>query len=100
MNCWETWRQAQAYRILPSEVHRITDELAAWCFDRAIYLFGNTLDSQLAAADAGAKNAKQSNLRRHQLLEKWLGIPVQYKSAGGGKKAADVDSTAAGHVAL
>lgn len=60
-------------------MYGVRDELAAWCFDRAIYLFGNSLDADLARAEHGAKNVKQANLKRQQVMHAWLGTPVRFR---------------------
>jgi hypothetical protein len=86
---------ARAFRCRPSELYAIRDEVTAWSFDRACWIFGSQLDAELAEAGNGAKSKQQANSRRQRVLSKWLGgkqqfkdpvatTPDQVSSAGGG----------------
>jgi len=96
---------AKTYQVKPSDILHVTDPIAAWCFDRAIFLFGSTMQHDLDNAGRGAKNPAIANGKRQQVMSKWLGTPVQYRSPGVVKKndedkAVDVDSSASGPVKL
>lgn len=84
---WEAWKLSQTYRTRPSELYGIDDEVTAWCFDRAVYLFGSQLDAELREASDGAKSKSQARSRSQRVLTKWLGGKQQFKappSVGGG----------------
>jgi hypothetical protein len=73
--------------------------VTAWCFNRAVYLFGSALDAELAEAEQGAKSKAQAAGRRQRVLSKWLGGKQQFKdpvAAGQGS----VSSQGAGPVTL
>lgn len=53
--------------------------MAAYSFDRAVYIFGSNLDAELKNAAKGAKSDTQANGRRQRVLAKWLGQKAQYK---------------------
>jgi hypothetical protein len=69
---------AKTYKTRPSNLYDIQDPVAAWSFDRAVFLFGSTLEREIETAGAGAKNPRQANVRRQRVLAKWLGIQVKY----------------------
>ena len=70
---------SKTYRTRPSEIYFIHDEVAAWCFDRAVNLFGSSLEAELRAAEEGAKNNLQAVSRRQRILAKWLEGTAHYK---------------------
>lgn len=70
----------------PSDLYAVRDEITAWCFDRAIYLFGSNFEAALANAENGAKSPMQARSRRAQVFAKWLGVEMKFRDPG--KKAA------------
>ena len=76
---WEAWRLAKAYSTRPSSLYAIKDEVTAWSFDRAVYLFGSEVDAELKNAAKGAKSDTQANGRRQRVLAKYLGGKQQFK---------------------
>ena len=83
----EAWRLAKAYTTRPSNIYAIKDEVAAYSFDRAVYLFGSQMDAELKNAVKGAKTDSQANGRRQRVLSKWLGGEQRFKdpvAAGSG----------------
>lgn len=80
-------------------MYAIRDEVTAWSFDRAVYLFGSSLDAELAEAEQGAKSKAQARSRRQRVMTKWLGGKQQFKdpvAAGSGT----VSSKGSGPVSL
>lgn len=63
----------------PSEVYYIHDELAAFCFDRAVHLFGSTVENavnekvQAAKTRAAAKRAVKTTMDKFLYCD---GAPV------------------------
>lgn len=84
---WEAWRLAKAYQQRPSEIYGVHDEVTAWCFDRAVWLFGSELDAELRNAAEGAKNERMAAGRQARVIAKWLGGEVKYKEPGVGAAA-------------
>ena len=80
MKLWEAWTLAKAYRKRPSEIYFIRDEIAAWCFDRAVHHFGSGLEYALNEAGAKAKNERAAHRARQQVLNQWLGIKPKFRS--------------------
>lgn len=96
---WEAWRLAKAYSTRPSSLYAIKDEVTAWSFDRAVFLFGSGLDADLKNAAKDAKSDSQANSRRQAVIAKWLGKPQQFKDPSSGGSGA-VTSKGAGPVSL
>lgn len=104
MNCWEAWNLSKKYQVMPSELYCIRDELAGWCFNRAIYLFGSSLEAALVTAENRSRNPRQAQFRRSEVLKKWLGVEMKFRDPAPevkkNKSSKDVDSTMSGHVTL
>lgn len=96
---WEAWTISRAYRVLPSDLYFIHDEVAAWSFNRAVYLFGSELDAELQAAGDGAKNQMQAQARRQAVLNRWLGAPQQFKDPNAAESGT-ISSQGSGPVAI
>jgi len=96
---WEAWRLAKAYGTTPSDLYGITDEVTAWCFNRAVYLFGGELEAELKNAAKGAKSDTQANGRRQRVLAKYLGGKQQFKDPVAAGQGA-VTSQGSGPVSL
>lgn len=63
---------SKQWQAMPSEIYFIEDELAAWCFNRAVSLFGTSVDGAIQEAVQGAKNDAQARQKAHRTLLKWL----------------------------
>lgn len=70
---WEAWTLAKAYTVRPSNLYDIRDPLTAYYFDRAVYVFGSTVESKMDEAGEGAKNVKAGVASRTRVLRKYLG---------------------------
>lgn len=66
------WTMSQKYRRAPSEVYHITDELAAYCFDEAVMIFGIHIEADLEKAAKGAKNEGQAKMKQQRVMAKWM----------------------------
>jgi hypothetical protein len=78
-NLWEAWTLSRAFGKRPSELYGINDEIAAWCFDRAVHLFGTSLEADLEKARGSAKNQFQMTTRTQAVFRRWLGIEQKFK---------------------
>jgi len=65
-------------RCRPSELYGITEVVQAFCFDRAVVIFGSALSHELENAKGKTEKAVQASRRR--ILKKW--IPEATDSAG------------------
>lgn len=92
---WEAWKLSQAYRALPSEVYRVEDEVTAWCFDRAVWLFGSSVEAELNEAVRGSKKPQQAIFRQMQVLQRWGLGKMQFRdpAAGSSKPQEPTDVT-------
>lgn len=96
---WEAWKLSQAYRTRPSDLYAIRDEVRAWSFDRAVYLFGSQLEAELETAGQEAKSKAQARSARQRVLSRWLGVEQKFRDPAVGK-GGTVSSTSGGTVAL
>jgi hypothetical protein len=63
---------AQAFNCRPSDIYRLEHPVLAHDFDTAVWLFGTTLDNDLAETEARYKNEKQKAAARKTRLAVWL----------------------------
>lgn len=66
---------AKAYRARPSEIYGLRNDVEAWCFDRAVFLFGSQLEHELREAGRGAKTDAKAKQKQMQVLDRWLSDP-------------------------
>lgn len=85
---WEAWQLSKAYHVRPSELYGIQHPVQAFYFDRAVWVFGTTLDADLEKAGADAKKPAQQEAARMRVISKWLGSEaVGYRQAAPTRKA-------------
>jgi hypothetical protein len=65
------WQMAQAYRTRPSQLLAVEHETTAYFLDRAVFLFGRSLDNELETAGKG-KSQKRQAMARSMVLHRWL----------------------------
>jgi len=97
---WEAWKLARAYQTRPSEIYAVKDEVAAYSFDKAVYMFGSNLDAELKKAGQGARSDAQANGRRQRVLARWLGGKAQYKDPAAAGAGTVTSSETPGSVSL
>lgn len=59
-------------RVRPSEMLFISDRLAAYCLDRAVWLFGSTLDTELEGCTTKCKTEKDMIRARQRVMDRWF----------------------------
>lgn len=69
---WELWRRAKAFSVTPSNLLRIDDKKTAFWVDRGIWMFCSGIENEMDEASNKAKNPKQAQGQRHQVLMKYL----------------------------
>lgn len=70
---WEAWRLSKVYHCRASELYGISHPVQAFFFDRAVWLYGSTLESDLERAASKAKKPKQAEQAQLRVLQRWLG---------------------------
>lgn len=68
------YQLAKALGVRPSELLRVSDELAAFHLDRAVTYFGSTVDGELSKAESEARNEKAAAGKQQMVLNRYLGI--------------------------
>lgn len=63
---------SKRYHRTPAELYFITDEVQAWSFNRAVYMFGSEMEADLDASEKGAKNEGQVRRKRQMCFDKWM----------------------------
>lgn len=66
---------SQSLKSRPSDLLHIKNPTHAFCFDRAVWKFGATLDGQLEAISEKAKKPASAKARQQLLLTQWLAEP-------------------------
>lgn len=79
---------AETFHCRPSELYAIEDPVLALDFDSAVWLFGTTLDADLAESEAKAKKPAEKERVRQLRLQVWLGEQSGYAQPTPGKRKA------------
>lgn len=66
---------SKQYRRSPAELYFISDEVTAWCFNRAVMTFGMSLDNALETASAKSKTDRGAKRARQNVMNKWMTMP-------------------------
>ncbi len=72
---WETYSQAKAWKLPPSKLFNLQDDVTAWCFDRAVFHFGTSVEADIRNATDKCKDAKSANRKAEQVIRKWISEP-------------------------
>lgn len=72
---------SQKLRVTPSELLHLDNPVLAYCFDRAVWLFGSSVEAELNAVESSGKNPKSVPGRKQMVLNKW--IPAKNGNARG-----------------
>lgn len=70
---WEAWQLSKTYHCRPSELYGIEHPVQQFYFDRAVWVFGSTVDNEVDKAGEKAKKPKAAEQARLRVLNKWLG---------------------------
>lgn len=62
-------------RQTPAQMMGLTDSIHCYCFNRAIWLFGASLNAQLEEVANKAKKAGAAKAKQSLLLSQWLWEP-------------------------
>lgn len=63
---------SQAMGCRPSDLLSLTNRLHAFYFDRAVWLFGSTLENELELASENSKDVKTAKRDRQRVLDRWF----------------------------
>lgn len=67
---WLLFKDAKTWSCRPSNLMVITDPFAAYCFDQAIGVWGNSIEGQMDSQEG--KTADETNRLRHGVLMRFL----------------------------
>lgn len=67
-NLWEAWTLSQKWGTRPSEMYGVREEIAAFCFDRAVTMFGQNVENEIHAATKDAKSDREANALAQRVL--------------------------------
>lgn len=72
---WLAWLQSKTFKCLPSELLGVTEQPAAFYFNRAVFTFGQALEAELDRVGAvkGKRTEGQAAMARQQIMARWLG---------------------------
>lgn len=66
---------SQSLRCRPSTALHLTNSFEAFCFDRAVWKFGATLEAQLEEVAEKAKKPATAKAKKQLVLTQWLAEP-------------------------
>lgn len=70
---WEAWNLSKTWNKLPSECFFIKDEVAAFYFNRAVRLFGVSLENALNEVEQNSKKKEIfKRADKERIYRKWL----------------------------
>jgi hypothetical protein len=81
---------SNAYHTPPSKLYGITHPVTAFYFDRAVWVFGSTMDADL---EESTKNVKKN---REAAIERRVGLWMDDEGTGKGRFAAPMVTTRGG----
>lgn len=64
----------------PSQLLGISGSIRQYCLDRAVWLFGSTLDGELEKSLEGCSNDREMERSRQRVLDRWF--PEQAAAPG------------------
>lgn len=70
---WEAWLLSKQWKVRPSELYGVNHPVQAFYFDRAVWVFGTTMEADMDKAGQKAKKPKQQEAARLRVMHKWLG---------------------------
>ncbi len=76
---WEAWTLSQKLGIRPSELYEVDDGFPAFCFDRAVTMYGTKLEEAMRSAAKGAKTDKGAQGKAEQTFRKWIAVGSEEK---------------------
>jgi hypothetical protein len=62
-------------------LYGIEDELGAFCFDRAVTIFGVSLENEISSTNG--RSEKDTERKRQRVMDKWLGIQPKFRDPVG-----------------
>jgi len=85
---------SQAYHLPPSEIYQLSDPVTRWSFDRAVWVFGSTVEAELREAAGSSKNPSQALFKQQQVLARYGVGKMQFRDPAAGQTAKkDTNST-------
>lgn len=69
---WEAWTLSKSMGIRPSEVYSIEDRLAAYCFDRAVTMWGLHVEQAVRQKVEAAKTRQAAVMVAQRTMDRFL----------------------------
>jgi hypothetical protein len=66
---WQVWRKATTFHLLPSQVLRENDPLAAWSLDNLVLTFGTIVENALLERDEIGSGQHKQSVSRYTLTQ-------------------------------
>jgi hypothetical protein len=71
---WNLWSQSKTFKTPPATLLGIDDDLTAFYFNRAVWVFGVTLEEEIEKARASRKGQRRQEMAVNMLMHRWLGV--------------------------
>lgn len=70
---WELYSLSKHYNgTRPSEILKMEDPVVAFCFDRAVYRFGQAVEQDITEKTEDSKNQQQARAKASQVFASWM----------------------------
>lgn len=87
-NLWEAWTLASKWRVRPSELYAVEGDIMAFCFDRAVTLFGQDVENEIHDATMGLDSEAKARAAAKKVLDRRLDPRSKNSSTTGYKDPA------------
>ena len=74
---WEAWILSKQLNQTPAQVYFLEDPFTAWCFNRAVVMFGMAVEQDIQESTEKAKTTVESKRKAKRTLDKWLREPAK-----------------------
>lgn len=71
------WTLSKTWKQRPSEIYRLDDEYAAYCFDKAIMSWGLSYEADLNDASGSAKTTAEAKRKMAEVQRRWLADEIE-----------------------
>lgn len=76
---WQHYRMSKSLRKSPAELLDIRHPVKAFYFNRAVWVFGTTLEADLEAVAENVTKPKVAKAKQQMVLATWLGTRGMYR---------------------
>lgn len=78
---WQVWKQSLVWRVRPSNLLGIVDEVQAFAVDEIVFVFGNHVQNAIdeVPLPSGKNGSDRQAKDRQELMQRMLGLPTEVK---------------------